>query len=387
MRSWRRYEVALSVALVGVLLACATAARADGGTGSISGHVTTTAVAACVLVLGPDGQAVATAPTDGTGSYSVDGIPAGRWIVQFVPDDGCLGDDTSDAFQYYAGAATPATATPVTVTAGETTAGINATLATGALVKGTVTSQAGDPLPGVCVVLEDTAGRPVKRQPTDTDGNYVIDQLPASHFILQFVDDGCVGRAPRYAPAFFGGAATPDAATVLDLHAGQLAGGLDAVLDPLPSGGGPGSGSGPGSGGATAGGASGKPAAPSTAGHKSAPRTVLSLLRASGGRWTVDSHRRLHLRVRCAQHGPACRVTVTVSRVRRRGAHLVAGRRAGSRSVTVRAGRTANVVVALHGVHSGGLWVSARSRDRRLVFQTVLSIRWPSRRGHRARQR
>jgi hypothetical protein len=65
------------------------------------GYVTTIAIAAraraCVLVLDPPGQAIAMTATD-TRGYVVEGVPAGRWNVEFVPDDGCMGNDTADAF-------------------------------------------------------------------------------------------------------------------------------------------------------------------------------------------------------------------------------------------------------------------------------------------------
>jgi hypothetical protein len=71
--------------------------------GADQGYVSTIAIAArvraCVLVLDPPGQAIATTATD-TGGYVVEGVPAGRWNVEFVPDDGCMGNDTADAFQY-----------------------------------------------------------------------------------------------------------------------------------------------------------------------------------------------------------------------------------------------------------------------------------------------
>ncbi len=326
-------------------------------------------------MLDPAGQSIAMTATDGTGSYVVDGVPAGHWTVEFVPDDGCLGADTADAFQYYSGAPTPGTATPVMVTAGQMTTGIDAVLATGAIISGTVTDPSGNALPGVCVLLEDTSGAPVVRQPTDTGGNYEIDQLPAGHFILQFVDDGCVGRAPGHSSTFLGGS-TPATATVLDLGTGQIVGELDAMLDPLPSG------SGSGGGESTTGPVTIKPVAPPGAprNRRSGPRAVASLLRAAGGRWRVDARRRLHLGLRCSAGGPVCRVNVAVSRVRRRGTRLVAGARAGSRSATIRPGRTLALVVSLRGVHSGPLWIAVRGRDHRLMLQTVISVRWQRRR-------
>jgi hypothetical protein len=333
------------------------------------------AAAACVLVLDSTGQAVATAATESNGDYTVEGVPAGSWAVEFVPDEGCLGANTVDAFQYYAGTPTQALATLVNVVAGQDTSGIDATLQRGATVQGSVASATGEALPGVCAQLEDTAGVPVVRQPTDTEGDYRIAQLPAGRFVLQFVDDGCVGRAQRYASTFFGGATLAEA-TVFTLRAGTLASPLNAVLDPLPPGSepAPGGGATPGRQGPTA----RPPHTPAPTG-KVARRAVLSLIRRPSGRWNVDRKHRLRLPVRCAAHGPVCVVTVSVNRVRRSGIRLLAGSPAGSRSVTLKPGKTRTIVIALHGVHAGSLWISVHAHDKRLMLQTVISVSWPNR--------
>jgi hypothetical protein len=222
----------------------------------------------------------------------------------------------------------------VTVTGGQTTAAIDATLATGALVSGSVTDSSGVALPGVCTLLEDTAGNPVVRQPTDASGNYEIDQLPAGRFILQFVDDRCVGRAPRYAPAFLGGA-TQATATLLELRAGQIAGRLDVTLDPLPPAAGTGAADRPRVGSppsrwppagrpVAARPPAGRPvAARPVAARPVAARPVAArpaAARPAAARPAGDGH---------GQPG-----------ARRRGTSLVAGARAGSRSATIRPGRT-----------------------------------------------
>jgi hypothetical protein len=115
----------------------------------------------------------------------------------------------------------------------------------------------------------------------------------------------------------------------------------------------------------------------STSSSNVARQAVLSLISRSSRRWSVDRHHRLHLPVRCAAHRPACAVTVSVNRVRRSGVRLLAGSRVGSRSLTVGPGRTRTILIALHGVHAGLLWISVHGRDKHLMLQTVISVSWP----------
>jgi hypothetical protein len=361
----------------------ASASAADGGVGSITGTVSSSATGVCVLVLDASGQSVADAAgTDAIGRYTVDGVPAGAWTVEFVPDGGCVGQDTADAFQYYSNASTPAGATPVTVVAGQTTSGIDATLVAGATIKGTVRDAGLTPLSGVCVVLEDTAGQPVLRQPTDPDGDYVLDQLPPGRFILQFIADDCVGQQPSYASNFYAGADTVASATVIDLHPGQRVGRIDDTLAPLA---GPPTGAGASS--APGGTSSGPPPPTTGAATKGAPTpgaptrpkaclAVVSLAFAAGGMWVVDDRDRLHLKLRCAAGGPACQTTITVHRVRRVRGRYVAGRVAGSLRLRIAAGKSKQVVLRLRRPRVARLWVSLGIAGRRQAAHTVIPVRW-----------
>jgi hypothetical protein len=91
------------------LVLTASASAADGGVGSITGPISSSATGVCVLVLDASGQSVADAAgADATGRYTVDGVSAGAWTVEFVPDGGCVSQDTADGFQYYSNASTPA---------------------------------------------------------------------------------------------------------------------------------------------------------------------------------------------------------------------------------------------------------------------------------------
>ncbi len=373
-----------------VLVVATTAVFAAGtasaaSSGSISGTVSGGSGPVCVLVLDATGQAVASAASDDDGDYTVDQVPPGSWTVEFDPDDGCLSDHTAQAIQYYRDAGTPATATAVSVSAGATTSGIDGALVTGATITGTVRDGGLSALSGVCVVLEDTAGRPVLRQPTDADGDYTLTQLPPGRFILQFVDDDCAGQAEQYAPIYYPDASTPSDAQVIALQVGQVVGSTDATLTRLPSSAGGTTGTGQtGTSTGTETGTSGKASTPAS-GPKTSPsakarrKAVVSLLAVAGGRWTVDVQQRLHLRLLCAAGGPACAVTVTVRLPVTHARRIRGGRRVGLRTLTVRAGRSAATLVALHGVRAGRLWVSVRLRGQKLGTTTVLPIRWEPR--------
>jgi hypothetical protein len=339
----------------------------------------------CVLVLDASGQAVASAASDNEGNYTVEEVPVGSWTVEFDPDDGCLNDRTAQAIQYYRDAGTPATATAVNVSAGGMTSGIDGALVTGATITGTVRDGGLSALSGVCVVLEDTAGRPILRQPTDADGDYTLTQLPPGRFILQFVDDDCAGQAEQYAPIYYPEASTPSDAQVIALLAGQVVGSADATLTRLPSSAGGTTGTGQtGTSTGTEAGTSGKAGTPSP-GAKAPPspkarrEAMVSLLAVAGGRWTVDVQQRLHLRLLCAAGGPDCAVTVTVRRPVTHAGRIRGGRRVGFRTLTVRAGRSVATRVALHGVHARRLWVSVRLRGQKIGTTTILPLRLESR--------
>lgn len=373
-----------------VLVVATTAVFAAGTafaatSGSISGTVSGGSGPVCVLVLDATGQAVASAPSDDDGDYTVEGVPPGSWTVEFDPDDGCLSDRTPQAIQYYSDAGTPATATPVSVSAGETTSGIDGALVPGARITGTVRDGGLSALSGVCVVLEDTAGRPVLRQPTDVDGDYTLTQLPPGRFILQFVDDDCAGQAEQYAPTYYPNASTLSDAQVIALQAGQVVDLTDATLTRLSSSaGGPAGAGQTGTSTGTGTGSSGKTSTPASGPKTSASPNarrdaMISLLAVAGGRWTVDARQRLHLRLLCAAGGPACTVTVTVRRPVTHAGRIRGGRRVGVRTLTVRPGRSAAIRVVLHGARAGPLWVSVRLRGQKIGTTTVLPVRWEPR--------
>ncbi|MEI7899471.1 MAG: hypothetical protein WCK89_04410 [bacterium] len=125
--------------------------------------------------------------TDIYGNYTIGGLPAGTYRVQF--DDGQNGEYRSQA---YDNAKDVYSGTNIVVPAAETVHGINASLANMREISGTVTGTGGTTLlPGIRVTAYawnglawDVAGA----DDTDANGRYAIGVLPAGTYRVRFDD-------------------------------------------------------------------------------------------------------------------------------------------------------------------------------------------------------
>ncbi len=184
--------------------------------GSISGRVTDEAgdpLALIHVMLGPVyGEAV----TEADGSYRINGLVAGSYTVRFA--------DTQDRYltEWFDDATDEASATPVAVAQGATVSGIDAQLALGGSISGTVTDQAGDPIADVFVGL----GEPdFKGTYTGADGSYQITGLAAGSYTVRFAD-----MQDRYATEWFDDATDEASATPVAVAQGATVSGIDAQL-------------------------------------------------------------------------------------------------------------------------------------------------------------
>ena len=151
------------------------------------------------------------------GTYSVEGIPAGSYQVDASVGCGNNGN--------YAPATYPR---PVRVVNGKVVAGINLFPQPGGTVSGTVTDPAtGKPIGGICVAVTLGFGLGAA---TNAAGTYTIDQLPAGRTTVSFFG-GC-GNKGSYAPQFYNGQVTQEAATQLTVTAGHVTGGINAAMLP-----------------------------------------------------------------------------------------------------------------------------------------------------------
>lgn len=147
--------------------------------GFVSGRVTAPGGAAaagvCVEAVAAGalfGSASAVVARDGT--YRLGPLAPGEWIVGF---DDCR-DERLLIGELHRDAASIEEATPVTVSAGATVAGIDAELAEGARIVGTVREPSGRPLPGACVLVGADGGFvPGAPAVTGADGSYVVGGL------------------------------------------------------------------------------------------------------------------------------------------------------------------------------------------------------------------
>jgi hypothetical protein len=136
-----------------------------------------------------------TAPGSGVYSYSVGGLPAGSYRVEFAHEDG---SSTSEAEFYndHPESAGAGSADPVDLAAGETQAGVDATLRAGGTISGTLVDGAGDPIAGCDVVAFLPNGSVSRRLgTTDADGSFVVAGLTTHDYGIAVGDPYGNGNA------------------------------------------------------------------------------------------------------------------------------------------------------------------------------------------------
>ena len=224
----RRPLRAAAAVLAAVALAVAAATLAPlsasaSATASISGVVTAADTGAVLpnvqvdLTL-PGGTEVTYTSTDDTGAYAFTGLQAADYRVQFSADynTGHLG-----------------TSAPVTVNDGQTVTGVDAALALGGSVTGTVSLSTGPLTQSATVALVGQGA--VVNGPgglfgigTAADGTFSFTGLTPGNYTLYF--SGPYGT--NYAPQYWSGASSLATASYFTVTAGQTTTGIDAVLQP-----------------------------------------------------------------------------------------------------------------------------------------------------------
>jgi len=187
---------------------------ASTSTGQIAGRVTDATSGAglddLVVIFSDEASGtVAVAHTDAAGAYSSGALPAGSYRLQFLAAFSDVLTSTRYLGEFYNGAATFAASTPVALAAGESKAGIDATLATGGSISGSVTGS-GAPLADVFVVASGADGRPAAIARSDAAGAYGLRGLRAGDYTLEFITAFSLNEATRT----FQGASYPTPVTV-----------------------------------------------------------------------------------------------------------------------------------------------------------------------------
>ncbi len=145
--------------------------------------------------------------TSANGGYSVTGLPAGRYALNFQP--GCNNNGN------YLGQNYPR---QVTARLAHVTGGINVYLQPGGIIEGTVTARSdGARLKGICVITGDGFSSAI----TGPGGSYAMDQLSPGKIQIDFFNCSAYGN---YAPLTY-----PHA---IKMGSGQVIKGIDASLAP-----------------------------------------------------------------------------------------------------------------------------------------------------------
>ncbi len=199
------------------------------GSGRISGTVTAAAPKAALAGIevcaysklselgGALGEHCAT--TDAAGEYTVSGLPAAEYTVEFYS----LGGEF--ATQYYDGKASYLEATKVPLTEGAAVSGIDAAMAAAGEITGTVTTD-GAPLEDIKVCAVETGGEfIVQCTSSGPTGEYTISRLPAAEYAVDFYS-----LSGEYVTQYYDDKSSLANATKVLVKAGGVTSGIDAAM-------------------------------------------------------------------------------------------------------------------------------------------------------------
>ncbi len=203
--------------------------------GDVSGTVTDTSshplADVAVDAYDPSGTQLEEVCTNALGQYTLTGLASGSYDVGFQPGSEaatCFGAGDNYLAEFFNGELTLAAATAVSVSAGATTPNVNATLAVGGEITGTVKNASATPLANVGVTLY-SAGNTVTGGCTAADGTYAFPGLATGSYTVRFDPSGCGSRLD-YLGQYDGGAATDGTATPIAVTAGMISGNVNATL-------------------------------------------------------------------------------------------------------------------------------------------------------------
>jgi Carboxypeptidase regulatory-like domain len=209
-----------------VLPAAASAASISGTVSATAGGGGIDAVEVCARPELYSFEAICS-QTNGFGTYTLTGLPAGSYTVRFREPH-----NRNYVDQYFDGAAELGSADPVTVTAAEARFGVDAVLQYGGTIAGTVLAAAGGAPVGsflVCAFATTPLGEVGRCWRTDSSGHYEINGLPPEDYTVEFLSEDEFNLLSEY----FAGAGSANAATPVHIGvAGEGKVGIDATLEP-----------------------------------------------------------------------------------------------------------------------------------------------------------
>lgn len=222
----------LAAGLASAALAPAGSADPPQPRGSISGTVTDDIgdplQGVCVTAFGSDGaQEQNTGRSDLNGDYTIASLEPDSYVIRFGICVPLRGENFGTEF--YDDEDSPEDATPVTVIGSVNTSAIDAELAPGGSISGTITDTNGRQLIGICVQAFNASGAQVGFAFLG-DGDYQVDGLGAGDYRLKFSD--CARFNPfTVIPEFYDNQETLAEATPVPVTAGSTTTGIAAQLE------------------------------------------------------------------------------------------------------------------------------------------------------------
>ena len=177
-----------------------------------------------VNVQSTDGLYSGQAQTDADGNYTVLALPADAYNIDFQPSDGVHVE------QWWNDQPSFATANFVSVGDAGAASGIDAHLAVGATISGTVDAAGSPntPLADATVTAFGPGSVTIQSATTDADGSYTITGLPDAAYTVEF--QGPDGT--NYGTEYWQDANSPATATPVSVSGSSSASGIDEVLSP-----------------------------------------------------------------------------------------------------------------------------------------------------------
>jgi hypothetical protein len=177
-----------------------------------------------VIVYDAQDQQLTFALVDAGGAYSVTGLATGAYKLLFRPYP-----SPYLVPEYYNDKATLAEANAISVTAGSVVTAINASLALGGQISGTISLLPGNGDSGIFQIMALRANGEVVATAESLGPGYALPNLPAGVYRVYFAT-GYDGYPMDYAPQFYHQAAKLEAAAVVTVTAGQTTPNIDATL-------------------------------------------------------------------------------------------------------------------------------------------------------------
>ncbi|MGD1057511.1 MAG: carboxypeptidase regulatory-like domain-containing protein [Solirubrobacteraceae bacterium] len=199
------------------------AALAEGGEiqGTIDSRASKTPIGAadaCAYL--PEGETYRCGYSNASGDYTIDGLPAGAYVVEFFSTEG------EYVQQYYDGVATEAQATRVSVTPGAVTDSIDGTLPADGRIKGVVTSAAsGDPLTAIEICLYSGEGVFERCTSTGVSGEYLLGGVSPGKHKVEFLSG-----SQAYETQYFNGKQSLSEADSVEVSEASTTEAVDAAM-------------------------------------------------------------------------------------------------------------------------------------------------------------